>query len=427
MWWSPATAAAIPTFSGVSDASGVRINLTATGLPLTNTPVDGGGPTATSTADSVGGGQGYAAMPDPGQFLTSISGLAKGLLASGAVGLPPIPTSALPPIPNYPFYVTASSLNASDSIGDGTPYQIKTSCTDSSCSATAVTGLGLTGAKAALLTSSSSVGPTSDGGALATATTSITGIDLGLVKIGKIASSATETMSPSGVITPTTSLSITALSIGGIDVGINTSGLTIGSTNVPMPLSLSDALAKVLKLAGITLTIQAPEKTGNTILAPVVKLVFPFKTPYVQNVGQFDGAATLTLGYTTASLSGTPAAPIPTDTGGIGSGGLGGGGLTGGLLPGGTTNGVRGGLIDPGTSDLPTNGSSAGDVPTDTTTSPTAGGSQPPPTTVAALVKYSQFDIGPIYLLFPLGALAFLFVAAFMSRSGLRSWISSRS
>ncbi|HEY0397116.1 MAG TPA: hypothetical protein VGF00_01930, partial [Acidimicrobiia bacterium] len=62
-------------FTATASAMGTRIKITIPGGPLTDTPVDAGGPTAQATLDSLGTSQGYAAFPDPGAFVLSVPGL----------------------------------------------------------------------------------------------------------------------------------------------------------------------------------------------------------------------------------------------------------------------------------------------------------------------------------------------------------------
>src|SRR5438094_180719 len=90
-----------PPFSGSAAAGGVRATLAVPEAPVTNTPVDGGGPTAQVQVDSLGTSTGYAAFPDPGQLVVSIPGLAVGLLSGGPGGVP------IPSPPPYPFAVSS--------------------------------------------------------------------------------------------------------------------------------------------------------------------------------------------------------------------------------------------------------------------------------------------------------------------------------
>ena len=95
---------AIPGFSGSAAASGIRFTMKSTNVPLTDTPIDAGGPTAQVVADSGGTSQGYAAAPDPGPIVIGGPSLLAGVLAGGVPGVVP-PTKLSQEPPGYPFYV----------------------------------------------------------------------------------------------------------------------------------------------------------------------------------------------------------------------------------------------------------------------------------------------------------------------------------
>jgi hypothetical protein len=80
---------AIPGFSGSANASGIRFTMKSTNIPLTDTPAEGGGPTAQVVVESAGTSQGYAAVPDPGPIVIGGPGLLAGVLAGGVPGVVP--------------------------------------------------------------------------------------------------------------------------------------------------------------------------------------------------------------------------------------------------------------------------------------------------------------------------------------------------
>src|SRR4051794_1304499 len=69
-------------FAASAAASGVRMTVVLPDAPVTDTPVDGGGPTAQVALSSLGTSTGYAAFPDPGGLVISAPGLVAGLLQS---------------------------------------------------------------------------------------------------------------------------------------------------------------------------------------------------------------------------------------------------------------------------------------------------------------------------------------------------------
>ena len=95
---------AIPGFSGSAAASGIRFTMKSSNIPFTDTPAEGGGPTAQVVVESAGTSQGYAAAPDPGPIVIGGPGLLAGVLAGGVPGVVP-PTKLPQEPPGYPFYV----------------------------------------------------------------------------------------------------------------------------------------------------------------------------------------------------------------------------------------------------------------------------------------------------------------------------------
>src|ERR1700730_17212281 len=174
----PATSGALtvaqpPAFSGSAAAGGVRVTITVPGAPGTDTPVDGGGPTAQVAVDSIGTSTGYAAFPDPGQFVVSVPGLVVGVLAGGVGPVPPI---ALPSPPNYPFFVQSDASNTPEaSVGSG-PWALSASSESGSSKANATAGLqsGL-GGNTALVSSTASLSPSASAGVGAKAITDVQG------------------------------------------------------------------------------------------------------------------------------------------------------------------------------------------------------------------------------------------------------------
>jgi hypothetical protein len=290
---------AVLTFSGLAAAGGVRVTVTVPGAPTTDTPIDGGGPTAQVAVDSIGTSTGYAAFPDPGQFAVSIPGLVVGVLAGGAGGLPPI---TLPSPPNYPFYVTSDASNAPEQSAGAGPWALSASSEPRSSEAQATAGFetGLAG-KAALVTSTASLGP-AKGAVVAKAVSDLQGLTVGPLTIGQVKSVATETLDSSGSPTPSTELRIVGLRIGGVPVELTPQGFVAGGpTTYPVPLN--PTLASVLKSSGITMQFVAARKFDDRVVAPALEITFPFTMP--DNVGKFSGTATVVIGSAIAQLSGT--------------------------------------------------------------------------------------------------------------------------
>jgi hypothetical protein len=293
-----------PAFSGSAAAVGVRVTVNIPGAPLTDIPFDGGGPTAQVAADSIGASTGYAAFPDPGQFVLTVPGLAVGILASGAAGLPPV---KIPSLPNYPFSVATDASGAPEASAGNGPYQISASSQTAQSKAAATAGLntGLTG-NAAMLTSNASLTPTTGGGVVAKAVSDLQGLSIGPLTLGEVKSTATETIDSTGTITPSSSLEISGLRIGGVPIGITPQGLSAGGVTVPLPIN--STLNSLLKASGIKMELLPAQQFPGKVLAPALQVTVPFAMPFaIPQVGKFSGTVTMIVGSTTAQMSGSAA------------------------------------------------------------------------------------------------------------------------
>lgn len=306
-----------PGFQSTASAFGVLVSADLPGAPLTDTPLDSGGPSGEASLDSLGEGVGYAAFPDPGQFVISLPGLVAGLLSTGAAGLPPI---HLPQLPAYPFEVTANSTTPTASIGAGA-YNISAATGQTYSTGKATAGLQIDAAgNTALLTGSSSIKVNDDGSVVATATSDLQGLTIGPVTLGEITSTATETLSNDGTITPSSSLSITSVRVGTLPITVSTKGLNVAGTSVPLPVST--VLNKALAADDIKLSFVAAQNLKNLVVAPALDITGPLPT---KEIGTKNGTFDLTVGSATASITATAPAP-PTSVGASGAGSVGSGG-----------------------------------------------------------------------------------------------------
>jgi hypothetical protein len=290
---------AIPGFSGSAAASGVRFTMKSTNIPLTDTPIDAGGPTAQVVADSGGTSQGYAAAPDPGPIVIGGPSLAAGVLAGGVPGvLPPTKLSQEPP--GYPFYVQSDAGSAPEQkLGSG-PVQLDASSVPGASEASARTGLQAgESAQAGVATSSAQIGPTGST-VVAKATSRLEGFTAGPLTIGAITSVATETLDASGKLTPLTELRVEGIKVGDVSFGLSPQGFSGGGPTTPVPLNPS--LETALKPSGITVRVVAAQTYPNRIVAPALEVSMPFDSGAIPG-GQYKGTITLTLGFATAAMT----------------------------------------------------------------------------------------------------------------------------
>jgi hypothetical protein len=412
---STSASAPPPGFSSSASAFAVLIDATLPGAPLTSTPLDSGGPSGQAALNSLGAGTGYASFPDPGAFIESLPGLGAGLFSSGAAGLPPI---KLPPVPDYPFEVTANATRPSDSVGAGA-YKISAFTNQNESQGTALTGLQISaGGNTALVTSTSDIKVHGDGSVVANAVSDIQGLTIGPVTIGEIKSIATETLTADGIVTPTSSIVIYGVRIGTLPVTVSTDGLNVAGSNVPVPIG--GVINKLLKAQHISIsTIKAQKFKGGRIVSPALQITGPLPT---KNIGTANGTYTLTLGSATAAI--TASAPVPPTTGNLGgTGTLPGTGTTGttGTVGGtGTTGSLGGGAvppISPGTTTGPVT------QPSSPTVAPPAN----PSTGALKPAAYlGTFDIRDLYLLLCIVGAGVFLMAQLVRLIGVRGpWTST--
>jgi hypothetical protein len=403
-----------PGFSSSASAFAVLIDATLPGAPLTSTPLDSGGPSGQASLNSLGSGTGYAAFPDPGSFIESLPGLGAGLLSTGAAGLPPI---KLPPVPDYPFEVTANATKPQDSVGAGA-YRISAFTNQNESQGTALTGLQISGAgNTALVTSTSDIKVHGDGSVVATAVSDVQGLTLGPVNIGEIKSTATETLTADGTVTPASSITINAVRIGTLPITVSTNGLNIAGNAVPLPIG--GVINKLLKASGITVDTITAQKFKGRIVSPALRITGPLPT---KGIGTANGTYTVTLGSATAAI--TASVPSTGTTGPIGgSGTLPGTGSTGGTGTVGSTGGT--GSLG-GTGAVPPIAPGTGTVQPQTSPPAVAPPSNPNTGALKPAAYLGTFDIRDLYLLLCIvGAGAFL-MAQLVRLIGVRGpWTST--
>jgi hypothetical protein len=323
--------------------------------------------------DSLGGSLGYAALPDPGQFATTIPGLAAGLAAGGAGGLPP---ATLPTLPNYPFFVSSdATTDPHQEIGDG-PYRITATSKDGSGVADAAGGFRMEAAgNAFFVTSHAAVVPDA-GDVVSTATSRVQALVLGPLTVGEVISSATETLGADGRTTPASSLQIAGLRIGGLPVSVTKDRLNLPGPSYPLPMD--DPSGDSLKSSGISLHLVSAKSGAHEITAPAMVITAPAAL-----AGFTDGGTmTIVLGGATASMDGnatsapglTAAPPAPHTT----SAGTPGAGTTANTIAAPST-GVTGVPAEPAGPAGP-----VPELPTGSATVPTSGATIP----VAASITY---------------------------------------
>lgn len=296
--------ASVLAFRGSAAASAVQLKVTIPGFPATDTPFDGGGPTAQASLSSIGDSTGFASFPDPGSLAVTLPGLVSGLLGSGAAGLPPINL----PLPDYPLSISSNLGTRPDATLGAGPYVLEAHSEEKSTTAKATFGFSTgTAGNAALLTSNANMAVKDGNTVVASATTSFEGLTIGPLQIGQVISTAKMTMAPDGSVTPSTNMEIAALRIAGLPIAIGRDSLNILGVSTPLPIN--DTLKSLLGAAGIKMTVLAAQEFDDRVVAPALAIEMPVNLPVGTGAA---GTATLTIGFASASL-GAGGAEVPTD------------------------------------------------------------------------------------------------------------------
>jgi hypothetical protein len=289
--WTGTGAAEGGAFTATASADGSRMTVTIRNAPLTDAPVDGGGPSAQAQLDSSGTSRAFSSAPYPGDTAISVPGTAAGF--------------GVPGVPSYPFYLSSSYPLSPQRSADQGPYHLdaKSGPQQSQAEARAGTADSTIGATGGTR-SNASTQVADDGSVLAAAKAETQSLTVGVLRLGSVTSAARVRLKTDGNLERTTSLDVTGVSVGGVAVGFGPSGFTIAGTTVPFPNA--DQLTSLLAAQKTTLSYLQPVRTTNGTVAPALQITT------VQNVpGQNPANITLVLGRAVASVEGVA---IPKDT-----------------------------------------------------------------------------------------------------------------
>jgi hypothetical protein len=289
--WTGTGAAEGGAFTATASADGVRTTVTIRNAPLTDSPVDGGGPSAQAQLGSTGTSRAFSSAPYPGDTAINLPGTAAGF--------------GVPGVPSYPSYVESNYPLSPPGSADQGPYHLdaKSGRQQSQAEARAGTADSASGATAGTR-SNASTQVADDGSVLAAAKAETQSLTVGVLRLGSVTSAATVRLKTDGNLERTTSLDVTGVSVGGVAVGFGPSGFTIAGTTTPFPNA--DQLTSLLAAQKTTLSYLQPVKTSSGTVAPALQITT------VQNVpGQNPANITLVLGRAVASVEGVA---IPKDT-----------------------------------------------------------------------------------------------------------------
>jgi hypothetical protein len=292
-WVRPAAGAGgfSGTFSAVAGADSVRITLVQPGITLTKTLVDFGGPSAQASVNSLGESRAFASFPYPGDTAIAAPGLLRG---AGSI-----------PAPAYPLYVGSDNPAVPrQEAGDG-PYKMAAESTDSASKSLANIGLRIEGlGDLGLSRSESSVESTAEGVA-AHARTETSAFSVGPLRIGHVVSVADTVLGQDGLLTRNASTSVVGAMVGNAPVEITAAGISVAGA--AGPAADLNAVNEALKGAGVTVELLPKGETSTGVTSPALRITSQDKS---------GSAITYVLGRASASVEGTPAAPLFEESGG---------------------------------------------------------------------------------------------------------------
>lgn len=348
------SSAASAGFGASSSAFGARISVTISKAPLVPNIVDGGGPLAQTTLDSLGTSLSLASFPYPGDVVLNMPGLMAGLgpqapgLVSGIPGLvganvPGLPADVLellsqvelpgelveplvtgaPALPPYPFAAQADAFTPHHEVDLGVG-KLTADASPDAVSARATSAPGAPGAVLAPLEASSSVRRADDGSLVVEATGSISGLRVGPIVIGGVTSTAKMVRAVDGAVTRSSTFRVSGIQVGSLSVDLTPDGFSIGGTPVPSPVA--DTINGTLAAAGLEMRLLEEVQTDSAVVAGGLELRRP------QDFGPLGmGTIRVILGQSSARLDdaatlpspATPEVEVPAAVGVVGGGDLG--------------------------------------------------------------------------------------------------------
>ena len=281
-------------FTAVASADAARALVQVPDYLIISDFVDGGGPSAQASLDSLGTSNGFASFPYPGETGVAILGLAAILTSK--------------PLPQYPFYISTSNPTRLTDRVDNVGYHLASDSDASTSAARAQMGeTNLTGDLDTGAISDSRVHRSDDGAVVAESSTRV-GLQIGPITIRGFESSARVVRTPEGETTPTSTFAFGVLRIAGIEIALTDKGIAIGPTVLPV----GDLAALTRSLAGQGTTVEVlPAALSKTA---VLSAGLRIRTEQVIPGIDRQGIVELTIGRSFASIEATAAAgPTPTD------------------------------------------------------------------------------------------------------------------
>ena len=289
---APAARAEAPgrgAFSGTASADGIRVGLAIPNFLIIENLVDGGGPSAQATLDSLGTSKAFASLPYPGETAVALPGLVGTLTGKS--------------IPGYPSYVTTTSPATPDNHADQPGYHLGSHSDASSSTAAAQAGETTTTGIETGAFSTATVTAGSDGSVVSESDTRID-LALGAIRLSGLESTASVLLGPDGKATHRSSLRVGTLSLGGITIGVTDQGLVLGGLTLPLG-DLLGGLGRMLSLGDTVVKFLPATETPDSILSAGLSITTSEQLPVVGHPAQ----VSITVGRAFAMASGSAVPP----------------------------------------------------------------------------------------------------------------------
>jgi hypothetical protein len=296
-----ASAAAPARFSLSARADGMGIEVTAAGLPLVPegkaafvTPASA--QALLESLGSFGDSRAFASAPYPGEFLVSLPTTINGLGAG-----------ILPPIPSFPFYVSADAASGGHTEVVG-PYEIAADANPTAASADARIGLQTATPAIGAVTASAEVRVQPDTGLLtADAVATVEPVKVNdLLSIGEVRSHVRLTYDPAqpdAGVRKETSFSVGTVSIAGVELGLTKDGLTVAGQKV-LPIDLT-GLEALLAPLGLSVDYLPGTETATSVTSASLAITYE---------GSFPTLGATRLRYVLGQVSASSSTPTPVAT-----------------------------------------------------------------------------------------------------------------
>ncbi|MGQ0465020.1 MAG: hypothetical protein ACT4QG_06830 [Sporichthyaceae bacterium] len=286
----PTTGATFASFAGLATADGVRLQIALKDYLIVEDFVDGGGPTAVASLDSLGESKAFSSLPYPGSTGIAFPGLVSTLSGKS--------------VPTYPFIVESQSPSNPEAQVKQPGYLMSAKSNETSSSAQTEAGVRTTTGDDFGSFSTASV--QNLGGVLTSLGEARTRLATGGFALTGAISKAQVVRTPDGKVVKTSSFEANSLRIGDQLYGVTDKGLVLGdqSASADPAKQLGDTLTQ----GGFTVKFLPAVTTANSVLSS--GLVISFEQP-VPNTAAAKALVSYIVGRTYAQADSTSTASAP--------------------------------------------------------------------------------------------------------------------